>query len=258
MTRPLPMLLIALALGAAAVAPPASAASRPDRGPAGKITVSAAASLTEAFTRLAAGFERQHPRADITLNFGPSSALVTQIRGGAPTDVFASADLEHMEKLVKSGDVTTAPVLFARNRMAIATKPGNPERVKHVDDLEDVGIVALCAPQVPCGSYATEVLARANVVIPESRVTRAADPKATLGAVATGDADAAIVYATDVTAAGRTVAGVRIPDEQNVVAEYPIAPVASTDHPRLAKAFVAYVRSAIGQKTLERFGFLAP
>jgi molybdate transport system substrate-binding protein len=233
-------------------------ATRPTAPPRGSITVSAAASLTEAFTRLGQSFEKRNPKATITFNFGSSSALVSQIQGGAPADVFASADLASMDEVVSGGQVTSTPTPFARNQMEIALKPGNPERVKAVADLATIGTIALCGAAAPCGVYAARVLERANVTVRESSITRGVDAKATLGAVSQGDANAAIVYTTDVKAAGTAVSGVAIPEAQNVAAVYPIAPIADSDNPKLAKAFTAYVVSPAGQKTLARYGFLAP
>jgi molybdate transport system substrate-binding protein len=224
----------------------------------GSITVAEAASLTDAFADIAAKFEKQHKGTTITLNPAASSALVTQIQSGAPADVFASADLTNMDKLVTSGKVTASPRTFARNQMQIAVKPGNPKHVKSVADLPDVGIVSLCGAQVPCGIYAANILQRAGVSIPESRITRGADVKTTLAAVSQGDAQAAMVYATDVKAAGRTVTGVEIPEAQNTIAVYPIAPIAGTSNARLANAFIAYVLSRAGQKILAEYGFLPP
>ena len=246
----------ALCCGILLAAAPAPAAA-PAR-PSGSITVSAAASLTEAFGAIGAKFQKTHHGTTITFNFGSSSTLVTQIQGGAPADVYASADLTNMDKLVTTGKVSTSPTIFARNQLMIAVKPGNPKSIKTVADLRTVGIVSLCNATVPCGVYAANVMKRAGVAIPEGKITRGVDAKATLAAVSPGDADAALVYATDVRAAGKAVQGVTIPDAQNAVAVYPIAPLASTRNLRLAKAFVAYVVSPAGQKILARFGFRAP
>jgi molybdate transport system substrate-binding protein len=222
----------------------------------GSITVSAAASLTEAFTKMGSDFHTKHKSTAITFNFGSSSSLVTQIQAGAPADVFASADLTNMDKLVTTGRVGVSPTVFARNQLEIAVKPGNPKVVRTLADLKTVGTIALCASTVPCGTYAANVLSRAAVSIPETSVTRGVDAKATIAAVAQGDANAALVYVTDVKAAGTTVLGVVIPDEQNTIAVYPIAPLATTTNVKLAKAFVAYVASPAGQRTLAKFGFL--
>jgi molybdate transport system substrate-binding protein len=233
-----------------------AATAKPKLG--GAITVSAAASLTEAFNQLGADFQKANKGTTVTFNFGSSSALVTQIQGGAPADVFASADLENMDKLVTTGKVTASPTVFARNQLEIAVKPGNPKAVKTLADLKNVGTIALCGATVPCGIYAANVLSRANVSIPESSITRGADAKATLAAVSQSDANAAIVYVTDVKAAGSAVTGVEIPDEQNTVAVYPIAPIVGTANAKLAKAFIDYAASAKGQKVLAKYGFVAP
>jgi molybdate transport system substrate-binding protein len=224
----------------------------------GSITVAEAASLTAAFAEIKTKFEKQNPGTTINLNPASSSALVTQIQGGAPADVFASADLTNMDKLVTSGKVTASPQTFARNQMEIAVKPGNPKNVKSVGDLANVGVVSLCGAQVPCGIYAANILQRARVTIPESSITRGADAKTTIAAVAQGDAQAAMVYVTDVKAAGSAVTGVEIPEAQNTIAVYPIAPIAGTSNGKLANAFIAYVLSPAGQKVLAKFGFLPP
>src|SRR4051812_15692691 len=259
MKRAIHWAIVVAALGAlvatnAAAAIPAAKAKKPS----GTITVSAAASLTEAFTKMAADFQKANPGTTITLNFGASSALVQQIRGGAPADVFASADGTNMQKLVAGGEVTAEPTVFAANELTIVVKKGNPENVKSLTDLADLDVVSLCADAVPCGKYAQQALAGAGVTIPPGMITKGADVKTTLAAVSTGDADAAIVYTTDAKAAGATIQAVRIPAWLNVYAVYPIAPIASSENPDLAKAWVDYTASSAGQKTLQSFGFLAP
>jgi molybdate transport system substrate-binding protein len=224
----------------------------------GTITVSAAASLTEAFTKMAADFEQANPGTTITPNFAASSALVTQIQGGAPADAFASADGTNMQKLVSGGQVKAEPTVFAANELTIVVKKGNPKNVKSLADLANLGVVSLCADAVPCGKYAAQTLSQAGVTIPPEKVTKGADVKTTLSAVSAGDADAAIVYTTDAKAAGTTVQSVRIPAWLNVYAIYPIAPVASSQNLDLANAFVKYTLSPAGQKTLASFGFLPP
>jgi molybdate transport system substrate-binding protein len=224
----------------------------------GTITVSAAASLTEAFTKMGTDFQKLHKGTTVTFNFGSSSALVTQIQGGASADVFASADGSNMQKLVTGGQVTTAPTVFAANELAIVVKPGNPKNVKSLRDLANLDTISLCALTVPCGKYADQVLTQAGVTIPATKITRGADVKTTLAAVTTGDADAAIVYVTDAKSAGSTVSTVTIPGWQNAYAIYPIAPIASTQNLALANAWVAYTVSRAGQRTLQSYGFLPP
>jgi len=224
----------------------------------GTITVSAAASLTEAFTKMGTDFQKANPGTTVTFNLAASSALVTQIQGGAPADVFASADGTNMQKLVSGGDVTAEPTVFATNALTIVVKPGNPKKVKSLADLAKLGTISLCADTVPCGKYAQQALTTAGVTIPAEKITKGADVKSTLAAVTTGDADAAIVYTTDAKAAGTTVQAVRIPAWLNVYAIYPIAPLASSQNAALADAWVKYTVSPAGQKTLQSYGFLAP
>ena len=236
----------------------AHAANAKKKKLSGYITVSAAASTTEAFTEMGVDFQEANPGTTVTFNFGSSSTLVQQIQGGAPADVFASADGSNMQKLVSGGQVTARATVFAANELTIVVKKGNPESVKSLADLAELDVVSLCADAVPCGKYARQALTEVGVTIDPAKVTRGADVKATLSAVATGDADAAIVYTTDAKAARTSVQSVRIPAWSNVYAIYPIAPVAASTNQDLAKAWVKYTVSPTGQDTLERFGFLPP
>ena len=189
-------------------------------------------------------------------NFGPSSTLAIQIDQGAPADVFASADLANVDTLDTAGRVAGRPWIFARNRLVIVTKPGNPEHVRTLEDLANLGTVALCADPVPCGKYAAQVLDRAGVAVVETHVTRGQDVKATIAAVTTGDADAAVVYRTDAVAVGDAVTTVTIPDAQNAIATYPIAVLADSRNRTAARAFVRAVTAAPAHATLASFGFL--
>ena len=222
----------------------------------GSITVSAASSLTGAFTTIGRQFSRVNPNATVSFNFGSSGVLATQIQQGAPVDTFASADTTHMSTLSNARLVTGTPRVFARNRLVIVTKPGNPSRIASVKDLADVGTVALCALTAPCGTYSAQVLTTVGVTIPETSVTRGVDAKATIAAVTTGDAVAAIVYVTDAKAAGAAVRTIAIPDAQNVIATYPMATVRDAKEPTVSKAFIAYVLSPKGQAVLRRAGFI--
>lgn len=221
----------------------------------GTITVSAAASLTEPFERIGAEFEAANPDVTIQFNFDSSGTLSNQILEGAPVDVFASADRSNMEEVADDGQLDGEAVVVAANRLAIVTRPGNPEGIATLADLADVGIVSLCSESAPCGAFAAQALTAAGVEIPERNVTRGQNVKATLAAVTEGDAVAAVVYATDARAAGGRVDTVDIPDDQNVTAAYPIAVVAGSSNADLARAFVAYVRSADGQAALDAAGF---
>ena len=224
----------------------------------GTITVSAAASLTESFTAAAKRFEQEHPDTHVKLNFGSSGTLSQQILDGAPTDVLASADTANMAKLTAVHATSGAPVAFARNELAIVTKPGNPHAIKGLADLPAAGVIALCATTAPCGVFAGQALAKAAVNLPEDHITRGQDVKATLAAVSQGDASAGIVYTTDARSAGSTVSTVAIPDAQNVIATYPIAVTRSSGNAAVAKAFVEFIRSAPAQAILKERGFLPP
>jgi molybdate transport system substrate-binding protein len=222
------------------------------------ITVSAAASLSKAYTELGKQFERANPSIRVRFNFASSASLVSQIQSGAPTDVFAAADLTSFDKLLASGNVVKSPKVFARNSMQLIVKPSNPLGISSVADLAKASIVSLCAKTVPCGVYATTVLSRNGVVISESKITRGVDATATLNAVSTGDADAAMVYSTDALSAKKLVSVISIPVGKNVKASYGIAVVRGSKNSKQAEAFVQYVLSPAGQKVLKTFGFLAP
>jgi molybdate transport system substrate-binding protein len=230
-------------------------ASRPS-SLSGTLTVLAAASLTDAFEELGADFEREHPDVTVEFSFAASSELAAQIQQGAPGDVFASADEANMQKVLESEDVTDPPTVFARNRLEIAVEQGNPEDIAGLDDLDERGLlVILCAEEVPCGRFADEVLAEADVAI--TPASRAENVKATLAPVELGEADAAIVYVTDVEASGE-VDGVPIPSDENVTATYPIGITSDSGKRDVADAFIRFVTSPAGQRVLAEFGFLEP
>jgi len=223
-------------------------------GLSGSITVFAAASLTAGFTSIGADFQKAYPGTMIHFAFAGSSTLVAQVQQGAIGDVFASADQPNMQKLINAGLTSGSPSIFARNKLQIVVPAGNS---KHVTGLADLGrsglVVMLCAPVVPCGHYAVQALQKANVTVkPASEET---DVKAVLTKVALGEADAGIVYVTDVKAAGAQVQGIDIPDAFNVIADYPIVVLKDSQNIGLAKAFIGYIH-ANGQRTLARYGFL--
>jgi molybdate transport system substrate-binding protein len=224
----------------------------------GSITVFAASSLTSSFKDLAQQFETAHPGTSVKLDFDSSSVLVTQIENGAPADVFASADQKNMQKLQGKSLVSGTPTVFAKNLLEIAVAPKNPKRVAAVADLAQPGlIVVLCASEAPCGKYADQLLKQDKVTVaPKSREI---DVKSTLSKVELGDADAALVYVTDVKAAKGKVDGVQIPDDQNVVATLPIAALKNTKNAALANAWVDFVTASTSEHTLQtQYGFLAP
>ena len=222
------------------------------------MTVFAAASLTAAFTEIGDAFKVENPDANVVLNFAGSSDLVTQITEGAPADVFASADLENMTKVTDASLNAAEPVVFATNIAEIIVGAGNPKGVTGVADLADPTdlIVVQCASEVPCGSYAEQIYEKAGITVTPASFEE--NVKAVVTKVTLGEADAGIVYATDVTAAGTDAEGVEIPEDVNVVAEYPIASLAEAPNADGAQAFIDFVLSEPGQKILASFGFLAP
>lgn len=226
--------------------------------PSGTIVVSAASSLGPAFERIAEEFTAVNPDVKVDLNLDGSSSLATQVLEGAPVDVFASADVVTMERVVDAGLLASSPQVFATNELVIVTRPENPAGIRMLEDLEGAGIVALCGAEVPCGRYAQQVLASAGVRLDESMVTRGQNAGATLTAVAQGDAVAAIVYVTDVIGAGDAVTSLTIPDAVRVLATYPIAIVSTSSNERAARAFVDWVVGPDGQAVLAQLGFGPP
>jgi molybdate transport system substrate-binding protein len=234
------------------------------------VNVFAAASLTEAFGEIGRTFEQGHPELMVQFNFAGSQQLALQMEQGAPADVFASADQRWMD-FVKNKDLIEgeAPV-FARNRLVVIVPKTNPARIQRLPDLVRRGTkIVLSAEAVPVGRYSREALAKlataegypagydrrvlANVVSQEENV------KSVVAKVQLGEADAGMVYRSDVTpAVARYVRVFEIPDESNVIAEYPIAVVKSSRHPEAAQAFVDLVRSDEGQRILRQHGLLPP
>jgi molybdate transport system substrate-binding protein len=233
-------------------ASPASAAA----AVSGDITVLAAASLTEPFTTLGKQFEAAHPGVEVTFGFAASSALAAQVTAGAPADVFASASQPTMDAVVQAG-AAAEPQVFATNSMQIAVPPANPGAVTGLASLADPRVkVALCQPQVPCGSTARKVFAKAGVGV--TPVTLEPDVRSVLSKVRLGEVDAGVVYVTDVLAAGDKVTGVEIPAAVNASTSYPVAALTRSANPRTAAAFVEYVLSPEGAKVLAAAGFRQP
>jgi molybdate transport system substrate-binding protein len=221
------------------------------------LVVSAAASLDEAFNEIATVFEDQHPDTDVLLNFAGSSTLREQILEGSPVDVFASANISNMDAVVAAGDISGQPEIFALNQLQIAVPAGNPGGVDGLADFSDQALLlGLCAEGVPCGDFARESLARAGVR--PTVDSNEPDVRALLTKIAAGELDAGITYVTDVVSSGGEIEGIVIPDEFNVVAEYPIATVSSGESPDSAAAFVELVLSETGQAILRDHGFASP
>ncbi len=253
--------LVVLSAGCGSTSPakkPASPGGGASASPelSGTITVFAAASLTKAFTALGKQFQAAHPGTTVKFSFGASSTLAQQIIAGAPADLFASASAKNMTQVTAAGDAT-GPKTFATNIAEIAVAPGSAGKVANIADLSKAGVkVALCQPQVPCGALAVKVLGNAKVTV--KPVTQGLDVKSTLGYVTGGEADAAIVYVTDVKAAGAKVTGVVIPTAVNASTAYPIAKVKASKHTALATAFEDLVLSGPGQSVLRGAGFAKP
>ena len=222
----------------------------------GTLTVFAASSLTATFTALAEEFEADHDGVSVELGFGGSSDLVAQVQQGAPADVVATADTQNMEKLTAE-DLVESPVDFATNTLRIAVPPGNPAGVRSLQDLAEPGLVlVVCAPEVPCGAAAAAVAEEGGVTL--SPVSEEQSVTDVLGKVTSGEADAGLVYVTDVLAAGDDVEGVAFPEARAVTNTYPVAVVADTDLDELAAAFVALVTGDRGQAVLSDAGFGRP
>lgn len=220
------------------------------------LTVFAAASLREAFEPVAADFEAAHPGVDVRVSYAGSSSLAAQVREGAPADVLASANRPVMDALAADG-LVTEPRDFATNTLEIAVPPGNPAGVTTLADLADPALdVVVCAPAVPCGSATTAVEAAAGVEL--SPVSEEQSVTDVLAKVVAGEADAGLVYVTDVAAAGGDVEGVAFDESASAVNTYPIAAVAGSPHAALADELVAAVLGDAGQATLASYGFGAP
>ncbi|MEC5185042.1 molybdate transport system substrate-binding protein [Cryobacterium sp. MP_3.1] len=243
--------------GCAAATPAATAPPAPAGALEGDITVFAAASLTATFTGLAETFEAENPGTTVSVNFAGSSDLVTQIIEGAPADVFASADTTNMTTLTDAALTAADPVDFATNVLEIAVPPGNPAGIADLADLAGAGVkLVVCAPEVPCGSATVAVAAAAGVTL--TPVSEESSVTGVLGKVTSGEADAGLVYATDVRAAGETVEGIEFEESAEAVNTYPIVALTGSASADVAQAFVDYVTSRGGEDVLTAAGFGAP
>ncbi|MEU6065085.1 molybdate ABC transporter substrate-binding protein [Streptomyces sp. NPDC047082] len=223
----------------------------------GTVTVFAAASLKESFTTLGKEFEKQHPGTKVSFNFGGSDTLAASITSGAPADVFAAASPKTMAIVTDKKDAATTPATFVRNQLEIATLPGNPDKVASLKDLTKSSLkVVLCDKTVPCGAAAQKALDAGSLKLTPASYEE--DVKSALNKVVLKEADAAVVYKTDVKAAGDKVEGVEFPESAKAINDYPIALLKNADNAAAAKEFIALVQSAEGQKVLSEAGFLKP
>jgi molybdate transport system substrate-binding protein len=252
----------ALALTAASCSGPGDASPRaasPQRvgspdAVSGEVTVYAAASLKKTFTEIGAQVEAAHPGTSVRFSFAGSSDLAAQIQQGAPADVFASADATTMDQVTQAGLTAAAPVDFASNTLEIAVPPGNPARIATLGDLAKPGVkLVVCAPQVPCGSATVRVEKAAGLTL--QPVSEEQDVTDVLGKVIAGEADAGLVYVTDVDGVGGKVEGIQFPESSAAVNVYPIAVVGDSHNPGLASAFVDAVTGSQGQAVLAAAGF---
>ena len=234
------------------------------------LTVFAAASLTEAFHQVGAAFEANHPGVEVTFNFAGSQQLAQQIAQGASVDVFASADRRQMEAAIQAGRVQPDQALpLAGNRLVVVLPAGNPAQLQTLQDLTRPGIkLVLAASQVPVGEYSLRFLDNADrsslfapgykQAVLKNVVSYEENVRAVLSKVILGEADAGIVYTSDISSTDqKKVEQLDIPENLNVQASYWIAPVQNRAHPDLAEAFIAFARSSAGQEILSKYGFQA-
>jgi molybdate transport system substrate-binding protein len=246
--------LLAAALLGTVLAGCAGDSRADDRGHADTVTVFAAASLRESFTEIATGFEADEPGTTVVLSFGASSALAQQIVNGAPADVFAAASPATMTTVVEAG-TAQRPQVFARNTLQIAVPADAPD-VMLEDFADPQRTIALCAPEVPCGAAAADLLATAGITPRPDTLEQ--DVKAALSKVRLGEVDAALVYRTDVLAAGDEVRGIDVPGAATAVNDYAVAPLTGSTNAGAAARFVERVLSDEGQRVLVDAGFDRP
>jgi molybdate transport system substrate-binding protein len=256
---------IIAAVGSAGCGGEAGRAAAGDEEQGVTLTVLAASSLTDAFGELARTFEKRNPGVEVRQSFESSSTLLTQIQQGARADVFASAAEEEMDTAVEDGLVAGEPEVFARNREVVMVPQDNPAGIRSMQDLAKPGVKLVLAEEgVPAADYAVEILGRADAeygrgfkrVVLSNVVSREADVRASVSRVALGDADATFGYASDYTPDIRDrVLVIRIPENLNISATYPISVLEDAGSPGLARGWVDLVVSEEGQRVLEKWGF---
>ena len=250
--------LLLIAIMGACHRPPVDATER-------EVTVFAAASLREAFTAMAVSFEQRHPDTRVQLSFAGTQELRTRLEHGAPVDVIAAADIEHMSSLQQHRRVKS-PVIFARNALILVVAPEAADTVTTFARLPEVKRIVVGAPEVPIGRYTGQLLDKADRAIGAGFrarveghiVSREFNARQVLAKVSLGEALAGIVYRTDALSVAEKLAAVPVPADWNVEADYPIAVVTDAAHPVAAQAWVDHVRSPAGRAELVRYGFTVP
>ncbi len=271
---PLVLLIVSLWLSACqpatAPTPPAAQPAQPTAAPATSettLTVFAAASLTDAFNEISSKFEAQHPGVKVTFNFAGSQQLRAQLEQGAVADVFASANTIEMNNAIRSELVVSGTQkTFVRNRLTVIVPKDNRANIQSLADLARPGLkIVLAAPGVPVGGYALTALDKMNQqfgatfsqTVLSNVVSNEDNVKQVVAKVQLDEADAGIVYTSDVTpAAAEKLTAMAIPDKFNVIATYPIAPLRAAPQPQLATDFIQYVLSGEGQAILQKWGFI--
>lgn len=264
-------LLIVLLLSLVACSGQDSGQTNNTASTSGRLVIFAAASLTEAFTELAQTFKLDHPGVEIILNFAGSQQLAQQLAQGAPADIFASANERQMEAVITAGRVDpNSEQIFSTNGLVIIYPASNPGNLQSIDDLAKPDLrIILAAPEVPVGQYAQEFLDKAAadpaygqtfvVGVDDNVVSYEENVRAVLSKVVLGEADAGIVYQSDLSAESADSLGrLPIPDPLNAIASYPIAPITNSSQPELAAKFLDFVLSPAGQAILADFGFSPP
>jgi molybdate transport system substrate-binding protein len=249
--------VVALVLAACSSSSTTSSGGSSSAKLSGTLVVFAATSLTDAFDKIGAQFHQANPGVTVKFNYNGSSSLATSINQGAPADVFASAAPANMKTVTDAGNAADTPKTFASNQGEIMVEKGNPDHITSVSQLANPAVkVVVCAPEVPCGAVATAIFKNADVTV--KPVSQETNVGGVVTKVTLGEADAGIVYVTDVKANEGKATGVPIPANENDTTEYPIAEVKGAPNASAALAFINYVLGADGQKVLAGFGFMPP
>ena len=221
------------------------------------LNVYAASSLATPFAYAGLAYEKEHPDVKVQFNLGASSDLARFVQEGAPADVFASADITNMNKVESQDLLDSQSFIFATTYLEIIVEKGNPLNISSLQDLTDPDLIFVTTnPEVPIGKYTTTVLKKAGVAItPDSFESNV---KGIMLKVASGEADAGIVYHSEVIASDGQVQGVKIPTEFNIVAEFPIGIIKNSANKKEAQRFIDYLLSPEGQSLLTQYGFQTP